>query len=295
MKRLAIPVNQLIPKVRPSKDVGIAVATLRAWFLQLHVSFFDGVPFDKHAEMESEVLARLEQALKDNIKLGGTLLNMVFINMAAEYAAVARANQGVEATRNAQMYFFCFQHNVKTFKVLLAHLLGRLESRVGDSVTAAGHNPNQPLAHSVILQAVRLYSFWFTCNWSFMQKCMENNSPDVAVAEDVRQLWRLLAHVATAVYEQYELELHGVPPANDCELLVDEEVLTMGFLPVQDRVNDEVWKRHGVMKLVCRVDSTPEEQQYYHLIRLRDLFSRAAIIAHEPVCPSRMTPSSLLY
>jgi hypothetical protein len=281
VKRLAVPINQIIPKVKPSGDQSNAVATLRAWFLQLHANFFRGHLFDKHVEMESEVLVRLTQALKDNTNLEGTLLSMALINMAAEYVALSQAKQGIRAQENAQMYFFCFRHNVKTFKVLLSHFHENLESQARASIVAQDNRAAIPPITAVALHTVRVYMLWFNVNWSFLQRCMEDNTPEPEVAEDIRQLWRLLARVLNGIFEQYPL--FEIPAVSDCNCLVDEEEATMGCLPVHGEANANIWMKDGAMKPVIRRERSPAEVKAYHLVRIRDIYTRALLVANEHV------------
>jgi hypothetical protein len=285
-KRLAVPVNQIILKVKPSDDNSNVVATLRAWFLQLHVHFFKGQPFEMHAEMEAEVLARLSQSLKDNTNLESTLLSMALINMAAEFVSLGQAKQGIKAQESAQMYFFCFRHNIKTFKVLLNHFYESLDSQARASLVAQDSRAAVPPISSVVLQTIRVYTLWFTVNWSFMQKCMEDNNYEPEVAEDIRQLWRLLAHIMNSIFEQYQL--FAIPAVQDCEYLVDEEEATMGFLPVHGEYNADVWTKEGAMKPVLRRERTAAEQKAAHLVRLRDIYTRALLVTSKEVsfcCP----------
>jgi hypothetical protein len=281
VKRLAVPINQIIPKVKPSGDQSNAVATLRAWFLQLHVHFSRGQMFDKHVEMESEVLARLSQALKDGTNLEGTLLSMAIINMAAEYISLGQAKGGIRAQETAQMYFFCFRHNIKTFKILLEHFHNSLESQARASLVAQDNRATVPPITAVALQTVRVYVLWFSMNWSFMQRCMEDNTPEPEVAEDIRQLWRLLARVLNGIFEQYPL--FEIPAVRDCDQLVDEEEATMGFLPVHAQANADIWYRDGVLKPVIRRERSVAEVKAYHLVRLRDIYTRALLVANEDV------------
>ncbi|KIV99730.1 hypothetical protein, variant [Verruconis gallopava] len=285
-KRLAVPVNQIIPKVKSSDDQSNNVATLRAWFLQLHVHFFRGQLFDKHVEMESEVLARLSQALKDGTNLDKTLLSMTLINMAAEAVALSRAKTLGQAHKNedriraqkwAQMYFFCFRHNVKTLKVLLDHLSENLESQARESIAAQDNKAALPPVSNIALQSIHVYILWFVVNWPFMQECIENNTPDLEVAEDVRQVWRLLAHALNCIYEQYPL--FDIPAIGDCEHLVDEEEATMGFQPIHVDENMDMWYHQGSMKPVMRRERSSAEVEMYHLVRLRDIYSRALLVA----------------
>jgi tetratricopeptide (TPR) repeat protein len=290
-RRLALPINQIIAKVKPSDDQTNVVATLRAWFLQLHVHFYKGVHFDQHGEMESEVLARLKQALKDGTNLDGTLLSMSLINMAAEFVAHKHAMENVRAQANAQMYFFCFRHNVRTFKILLEHFQEGLESQARTSVTDPDHSTVSLPVSGATLQTIRVYMLWFSVNWSWMQKCIETDSPEPEVAEYIRQLWRLLAHVLNAIYLQYPL--FEIPAVSDDDLLVDEEEATMGFRPVQNDETLGVWvsRTRNVMKAVLRRERSAAEVKDHHMVRIRDIYTRALLVASNEVSQANFLPT----
>jgi hypothetical protein len=251
--------------------------------LQLHVHFYKGVHFDQHEEMESEVLARLKHALKDGTNLDGTLLSMALINTAAEYVAHNHAMENIRAQENAQMYFFCFRHNVRTFNVLLGHFQEALESQARASLTDPDHVATALPISGAALQTIRVYILWFSVNWSWMQKCIETDSPDPEVAEYIRQLWRLLAHVLNAIYVQYPL--FEIPATADSGHLVDEEEATMGFQPVQNEENMSVWWDKSALKPVLRRERTSAEISEHNLVRIRDIYTRALLVAANGVSP----------
>lgn len=66
----------------PRQVSAIPRAAFARWFLQLHAHFFRGQPFPQHAELEGEVIHRLEM-LARNPDVGDVLLKAVLINMAA--------------------------------------------------------------------------------------------------------------------------------------------------------------------------------------------------------------------
>ena len=283
-RRLNVPINQIIPKVKPSHDQTNAVATLRAWFLQLHVNFYRGKPFDSHNEMESEVIARIVQALKDGTNLDGTLLPMALISMAAAHVALAHAKQ-YQRQENAQTYFFCLRHNVKTFKVLLEHFYASLESQARASVSAPSNTASASPISSAALQTIRVYTLWFSVNWTYMQKCMQDSTPEPETADEIRQLWRMIAHVLNEVYVQYPL--FDIPSVADYNILVDEEESTMGFQPIQSPQSMDVWWQNGAMKSVIRRERPAAEVAEYNLVRIRDVYARVLLVATDEVSLKR--------
>ena len=280
-RRLAVPINQIISKVKPSHDQTNTVATLRAWFLQLHVNFYKGRPFEQRNEMESEVLSRLSQALKDGTNLDGTLLSMALITIAAEYIALDHAKQHIRPQENAQMYFFCFRHNVKTFKILLEHLVAGIETQARSSLSSPHARVSTSDISAAALQAIRIYALWFSVNWTGMQKCIEQNTPGPEEAEEIRELWRLVAHSLNKIYGHFPL--FEIKAITEFHQLVDEEESTMGFQPVQSDSTFDVWWQNGAMKPVLRRERSAGEIAEYSLVRIRDIYTRALSVAADEV------------
>jgi len=203
----SLSMSELINIVQPKKG-GSEIGKMRAWFLQFHVKCYMGVAFPAHDEMESEILTRLMRALKDRIDLSSTLFQMVIMNIAAESVAYDKAEANNDPARNAQGYFFFLRHNVRTFIALLTHFHSDLldhsreELASNQEMTRSGKIP--PVSE-VVMFSLRLYSLWFTKNWPFLQKCMENDDPDALTAYHIRELFGLLAAVLNLVFEQYPL------------------------------------------------------------------------------------------
>jgi hypothetical protein len=122
---------------------------------------------------------------------------------------------------------------------------------------------------------------WFSVNWSFMQKCIETDTPDADVAEDVRSLWRMVAALLNEIYAQYSL--FDIPVISDYEHLVDEEEATMGFKPVQCDKTMDVWWQNGARKPVIRRERSAAEVSQYNVVRIRDLYTRALLVAANEV------------
>jgi hypothetical protein len=281
-KRLNIPMNDLIQAVK-TRHGGNAIATLRAWFLRLHVECYQGVEFSAHEEMEAEILNRLSTALKDGTDVSSTVFHMVMISIGGEYVAVEKAQRQIDPVKNAQAYFFLLRHNVKLFRELLLHLYDKLEGQFRESVSSSSQEPagKLPPVAETTLYSIRLYSLWFAKNWEFLQRCMESGKPDAATAGDIRDLWNILAAVLNAIYEQYPL--FDTVSTAEMDYLLKEEEGTMGFLPLHGGSNIDVWMKDGKSKNVLRKEKSNEDQEHEHLIRLRDIFTRGIIIAQDPV------------
>jgi hypothetical protein len=275
--------SELVRLVQP-KEGSVAVGQLRAWFLKLHVSMYHGAAFSTHGEMESEVLTRLSMALKEGTPLATTLVHMAIINIAAESVAFEKSQAGIEELKNAEAYFFFLRHNVRTFLELLRNLHAQLDKHFREGVESKQDSSSTgkiPPVSEPAMFAIRLYSFWFTKNWAFLQKCMSTDQPDFVTANHIRELFTILAPIVTMIFEQYPLA--DVSSIAELEYLLKEEEQTMGFLPLQDESTLDVWMKEGEPKRVLRTVKGEEQTNIEHLIRLRDLFARIVAISQDAV------------
>lgn len=90
-RNLEIEFKQLLQSSPPSRRTGPPHPNdaFSNWFVKLHAYFYKGEQFSQQAELENEVLHRLEMMLKkpDTFAL---ILKMVLINIAAYYVAKSR-------------------------------------------------------------------------------------------------------------------------------------------------------------------------------------------------------------
>ncbi|TID17926.1 Telomerase activating protein Est1 [Venturia nashicola] len=284
-KRLDIPWDDLIQKVW-THDGGNSVSTLRAWFLKFHVECYRGIEFSQHAQMESEIVTQLSNALKDDSDLTSTLMHMVTISIGGEFVALDKANRNIDREKNAKACLFLLHHNVKLFRELLLSLYDKLESQSRESVESSSLNfmGKLPPVTETTLYCIRLYTLWLVKTWKPLQALVESGHSDHAIiAADVRQLWRLFADCLNAIYQQYPLL--DSKSVEDVAYLLDEEESTMGFRPLHDAKNADVWKMDGKPKAVSREPKSDALKEQEHLIRLRDIVTRGIIIAQEPASP----------
>ncbi|KAF2431601.1 hypothetical protein EJ08DRAFT_182382 [Tothia fuscella] len=277
-----VPIQAVMDWVRP-KDENNDIATLRAYFLQLHAMCYPGVEFASHNDIEDEIMWRLTNALKHRLELSSTLFRMVVINIGAEHVAFNKAQADIEPENNARAYIFFVRHNVRTFTALLCHLHEQLEEQSREGVAASGgHSPNIkiPPISDAAMYSIRLYSLWFTQNCVFLQRCTEPGQLEPKSVEYIRNMFTYLAPVLTFIFEQYPLS--DVLATGELEYLLREEEATMGFLPLQGEVNKDVWRKEGVLKAVMRNDKSEEQISAEHLVRFRDMFGRGVLVAQDP-------------
>lgn len=282
-KRLDIPWDDLIQKVW-THDGGNTVATLRVWFLKFHLECYRGAEFSQYAQMESEVVTQLSNALKDGTDLNSTLLNMVTISIGGEFVALDKANRNIDRDKNAKACLFLLHHNVKLFRELLCHLYDKVESQTRDSVNSSSQDfmGKLPPVTETTLYCIRLYTLWLVKTWKPLQALVESGHSDHAViATDIRHLWHIFADCLNAIYQQYPLL--DSKSVEDVEYLLEEEESTVGFRPLHDAKNADVWKKDGKPKAIFRKQKSDALREQEHLIRLRDIVTRGIIIAQEPV------------
>lgn len=90
-RNLEIEFKQLLQSSPPSRRAGPPDPNeaFSNWFVKLHARFYKGEQFSQQAELENEVLYRLEMMLKKPATLP-LLLKMVLTNIAAYYVAKSR-------------------------------------------------------------------------------------------------------------------------------------------------------------------------------------------------------------
>lgn len=96
-RNLEIEFKQLLQSSTPSRRTGPIDPNdaFSNWFVKLHARFYKGEQFSQQAELENEVLHRLELMLKKPATLD-VILKMVLINIAAYYVAKSRVESELD-------------------------------------------------------------------------------------------------------------------------------------------------------------------------------------------------------
>ncbi|KAF2843813.1 hypothetical protein M501DRAFT_926145 [Patellaria atrata CBS 101060] len=217
---------------------------LIAWFVRLHSKCYKGEDFNGHDELENEVLSQLALELKER-SLEGTLQKFVLINIAAEYFASVKLQQGNQSPAAFGAYFYFLRLNVKTLFTLLQILQPELEkitsegleseqvnsSRLSDKVTTVARR---------VLPGLRLYSVWLFVNRAVLSTDLNESVSRI----DIQELWKSYANTLTMIASAFPAE--DLP---DAGYLLEEDVDTIAFEPLMSEdFTKHVWFSNGKLK-----------------------------------------------
>ncbi|ORY69927.1 uncharacterized protein BCR38DRAFT_481086 [Pseudomassariella vexata] len=225
-KRLENPSNT---KRGAAKDPS---ETMTAWFLSLHAHYYLGEPFAAQAELEEEVLHRLDMSVKVEGN-GEVLLKMLLINIAAYDIASdkVKANWTLTGSQSCQ---FMLSFNMRTALILLRLLKSALQENATLTTTHDSGNDSQGNVESTtsflvplskLLPLCRIYIAWiYVCRADFVayQEYLEPH---------IRELYRLLGDVLTRLFPYVDLNQRVV----ESKYLLPEDSEAVGLKILSDR------------------------------------------------------------
>ncbi|KUI65645.1 Protein SMG7 [Cytospora mali] len=233
-RNLEIEFKQLLQSTAPTRRAGPPDPNdaFSNWFVKLHARFYKGEQFSQQAELENEVLYRLEMMLKKPASLP-LILKMVLINIAAYYVAKSRVekNWTLEASNSCQ---FILGLNVKWILILSRLLQSELQEF---SKAAAPAEDDEPSADDGtkpagkfsaftenILPLMRIYTAWLYIYRADVVGFQEH------LGNSVYDMYRNLAHALTAVAKEFK----GVAPMGTSPYLLPEDMVALGMKPFDD-------------------------------------------------------------
>ncbi|OTB00110.1 hypothetical protein M426DRAFT_243703 [Hypoxylon sp. CI-4A] len=206
--------------------------TMVTWFLQLHTNFFKGEPFSQQAELEEEVLHRIEMTMKSD---GGdaVLQKMILINIAAYDVALEKVNKNwsSEGSRSAQ---FLLRFNIRTILILLRVLKTALADEnatfpAPKNEAGSRKDHESPICFSQILTKLlpffRIYASWIYVSRADTNEYREFLEPYIS------DVYRLLADTFTLL----NTALDGAAETVPSKYLLAEDTEVLGFRPFGDR------------------------------------------------------------
>ncbi|KAI0024656.1 hypothetical protein F4780DRAFT_546985 [Xylariomycetidae sp. FL0641] len=211
------------------KDPSEAMVT---WFVRLHAFFFQGEQFSQQAELEEEVLHRIDLAMKvESTDAPETLLQkMVLINIAAYDIATekVKASWTMTASQTCQ---FLLRFNVRTILILLRTLKNVLHDATTQSedIDKGPHGEESPIpftpALMKLLPLVRIYISWIYVATADIVKYQDFLEPYV------RDVYRLLGDALTALNVYVNASLQTV----SSKYLLLEDLEAQGLRPLDDQ------------------------------------------------------------
>ncbi|KAI1450883.1 hypothetical protein F5Y02DRAFT_412527 [Annulohypoxylon stygium] len=270
--------------------------TMITWFLRLHAFFFQGEPFSQQAELEEEVLHRIEISLKSDVD-ETILRKMIFINVAAYDVALDKVKSSwtIQGSQSAQ---FLLRFNIRTILILLRILKAGLLDESATSGTPEnergdGENPESPLCFSQLLMKLfplfRIYVSWMYVSSADVKNYREFLEPYVS------DVYRLLADTLTLL--NATIDQATITTASKYLLIEDTEAL--GLKPLGDRnlplffqvegipdlSDPNASKKHKPLKPRQRVFGHQYKPHTEAIWRMRDIVYCGVLLASSLTCP----------
>ncbi|KAI0383144.1 hypothetical protein F5Y04DRAFT_40344 [Hypomontagnella monticulosa] len=215
----------------PIKDPSETMVT---WFLRLHAYFFQGEPFSQQAELEEEVLHRIEMAMKSGND-EAILRRMTFINIAAYDVAMekVKAHWTLQGSQSAQ---FLLRFNIRTVLIILRVLKAALldESATSqapeiESGIHAGDDTESPLCFSPLLMRIfplfRIYISWIYVSRADANAYREFLEPYIS------EVYRLLSDTLTLLNAVNDQAITTITS----KYLLPEDTEALGLKPFSDQ------------------------------------------------------------
>ncbi|TVY84902.1 Protein SMG7 [Lachnellula suecica] len=248
-------IKSLWEKKRPPPKTD-SLSTLEWWFVLLHAKYYDGIDFQTHEELESEVLSRLALLLKEQ-SFEETLEKVILINLSAEYFAGQRirgqsrpkvlyaiANLSAEANGASpeliRSFYFFLTLNLRMIFMLLQVLQPELEDpKSGEDLPVQSDSSTQTSSTQIsstprekvtavarrVLPALRQYSVWIVSQAPLIIASNEIGP----VALHAKKTWNMYADVLTRLASFYPVE-----SLRSVHYLLEEDETTVGFKPLRD-------------------------------------------------------------
>ncbi|PNY24804.1 Protein SMG7 [Tolypocladium capitatum] len=233
-----------LAKGRPSPSAPHDAFTM--WFVKLHARFYKGEAFSQQAELEGEVMHRLEMACR-NASSGDTLLKMALINLSAhEIASAAFADTKTGSA--SRFWQFTLRFNclfiMTLCKVLDSELQEAISNRAEDSSESAAVELTS--ATESLLPTLRTYCVWLAARRQELFSA--THAFGSAVPTMVQNLAKVLTLLCVVTYNRGNLA--------SCPYLLPEDLEVRGIRSLSgDRVPE-------ACRVYCRDDGDSKPYLY---------------------------------
>lgn len=221
------------------------------WFVRLHARFYKGKEFSGQAELEKEVMHRLETMLKKPGALPLTL-KMVLINMAAYHVAKSRVEKewSVDASASCQ---YILRLNIRWILALSRLLHSELQEFIkaappGEDDTQSNEDAGRSRSAQKfsafmenVLPLMRIYMVWLYIHRADVVDYQDHLGPYVF------DMYRALAQSLSLVAKAFSGEQMSASP-----YLLEEDVIALGMKPFAD----------PSLPSVCRIHYLPGEDTF---------------------------------
>ncbi|KAI2466022.1 hypothetical protein F4781DRAFT_434844 [Annulohypoxylon bovei var. microspora] len=270
--------------------------TMITWFLRLHAYFFQGEPFSQQAELEEEVLHRIELSLKSDVD-ETILRKMMFINIAAYDIALDKVKSAwtMQGSQSAQ---FLLRFNIRTVLILLRVLKTGLLDESATSTTSESErgdqeNAESPIGFSQLL--IKLFPlFRIYISWIYISRADAKNYREF-LEPYVSDVYRLLADTLTLLNATIGQATITTPS----RYLLLEDTEALGLKPLSDRnlplfsqaegipdlVDPNPPKKHKIRKPRQRVFGRQYKPHTEAIWRIRDIVYCGVLLAGSSTFP----------
>ncbi|KAL6891394.1 hypothetical protein HDV57DRAFT_295664 [Trichoderma longibrachiatum] len=215
-------------RARPNPSIPEAHFTM--WFVKLHAYFYRGEVFHQQAELEGEVMHRLEMACRNPASLG-ILLKMAMVNMLAHNIATAQSTEKQTET-SMRFYHFTVRFNAMFLstlcKVLEAELREAVSSAKGldqeSDATDASREQTTPVVEA-LLPVLRVYSMWLVARRDEISALAD--AFGAAIPGMIQNLGKVLSLLCA--------EFYNLDNSKSCPYLLPEDILIYGFQPLDEK------------------------------------------------------------
>ncbi|POR34824.1 Protein SMG7 [Tolypocladium paradoxum] len=212
-------------KGRPNPSVPQDAFTM--WFVKLHARFYKGETFSQQAELEGEVMHRLEMACR-NASSGDTLLKMALINLSAQ--DIASASFAEAKTESASRFWqFTLRFNALFIMTLCKVLDSELQEAVSNRAEGSSESAAVELTSATesLLPTLRTYCVWLAARRQELFSAA--HAFGSAVPTMVRNLVKVFTLLCVVTYNRENLA--------SCPYLLPEDLEARGIRSLSgDRV-----------------------------------------------------------
>ncbi|GAB0131943.1 hypothetical protein EsDP_00000395 [Epichloe bromicola] len=212
------------------------------WFVRLHALFYKGEDFPQQAELEGEIMHRLEMACHSESS-SGTLLKMALVNIAAHH--VAAANYAESQTLAASRFY---QFTLRFNALFMSTFCATFEPELKEAVSAEDNNSASVKGSKVtpiveaLLPILRVYSMWLAARRQEISTAVEAFGG--VVPSLIQNVAKVLTLLCVFSYNQDGLA--------SCPYLLSEDLEIRGFGPLSEDIIPEA------CRCFCSEDGTPK-------------------------------------
>ncbi|KAH0596343.1 hypothetical protein MHUMG1_06204 [Metarhizium humberi] len=259
------------------------------WFVRLHALFYKGETFPQQAELEGEVLHKLEIACHSE-KSAATLLKMTLVNLSAHHVASTIYRESMSL---AAFYQFTLRFNALFISHFCVAFESELKEAASEDMGGDGSN-NLPTKITPMVEALlpvlRLYSMWLTaCRGEVSAAAQAFGG---VIPRLVQNLAKVLTLLCIFTYSQ---------ALSNCPYLLAEDLEIRGFRPLSEETIPQQCRcfctEDGSPKTYLQDRSSRLEPSQENLARILDILRCAYFLAEDSNFPMsyKVVDNSLVF